>query len=179
MVVKLKTLSLSPTSKHLLHCGLLLTVISVFVIQLTWTDYDAAAQVDPYVAYGTLFTLFLYGLRFLALLALPQCVCNFLGLTLYNTFPEKVQLKGSPLLAPFICVRTVTRGDFPDLVRSNVNRNMKTCLDVGLENFIIEVVSDKPVNLPKHPRLREVVVPTAYKSKTGVLYKVNSKLVLG
>jgi len=68
-----------------------------------------------------------------------QVLFNFLGLTLYNAFPDGVQLKGSPLLAPFICVRVVTRGDFAQLVRRNVARNLKRCAAAGLENFMIEV----------------------------------------
>lgn len=40
-----------------------------------------------------------------------------LGLLLFNGFKEKVQLKAAPLLAPFVCFRVVTRGDYPDLVK--------------------------------------------------------------
>lgn len=49
----------------------------------------------------------------------------------------KVVLRSSPLLAPLICVRVVTRGDYPQLVKDNVARNMKICLETGLENFYI------------------------------------------
>jgi len=140
-------------------------------LTLWYSDNDNPFQ-DPFASYGYLTTYALYILRFLALLSLPQVICNFLGLTLYNAFPDKVILKGTPLLAPFICIRTVTRGDYPDLIHNNVNRNMNTCLEVGLENFIIEVVTDKPVNLMKNPRIREVVVPSSYRTKTGALFKV-------
>lgn len=99
---------------------------------------------------------------------------NFVGMTLYNAFPDKVTLKGSPLLAPFICIRVVTRGDYPDLVRSNVNRNMAKCTEAGLENFLIEVVSDKPINLPQHRRVREIVVPTSYRPRSGALFKARA-----
>lgn len=167
---------LSSQTKHLLHCILLASIISIFAIQLTWTNYDEAAQIDPNEAHGKLLTTVLYLVRFLSLLALPQCLCNLMGLTIYNAFPDKVQLKGSPLLAPLICIRTVTRGDFPELVRNNVNRNMNTCLDVGLDNFMMEVVSDKPLDLPKHPRIRGVVVPREYKTKTGAMFKVSTAL---
>ncbi len=169
-------INLSSKTKHLLHCSLFLSLILMFELMsggliLWYTDSDNPTQ-DPFISYGYFTTYLLYLLRFLALLSLPQCVCNFLGLTLYNAFPDKVTLKGTPLLAPFICIRTVTRGDYPDLIRNNVNRNMKTCLSVGLENFIIEVVTDKPIDLIKHPRIREVVVPNDYQTKTGALFKV-------
>lgn len=177
MLINLKSLlHLSSTAKHALHCAALGCVILLFEVMsggLIWLqDLDNPVP-DPFEAYGFVGAWTLYALRFLALLALPQCICNFLGLTLYNAFPDKVQLRGSPLLAPFICVRTVTRGDFPELVKNNVTRNMNTCMACGLENFIIEVVTDKPVGLMKHPRIRERVVPSNYKTSTGALFKVS------
>ena len=81
---------------------------------------------------------------------------NFLGFICFNAFPERAKLKGSPLLAPFLCLRVVTRGDYPDLVRTNVNRNLNTCLRVGLEKFMIEVVTDKKIDLPENQRIRQV-----------------------
>lgn len=134
-------------------------------------DDKEKEYVDPLAAYGILGTIILYILRLLTLLTIPQVLCNFAGLTLFNAFPGKVNLKGSPLLAPFICIRVVTRGDFPKLVKDNVTRNMNLITDVGMENFMIEVVTDKAINLPKHRRVREVVVPAEYKTKTGALFK--------
>uniref|UniRef100_A0A914UII4 Glycosyltransferase 2-like domain-containing protein n=1 Tax=Plectus sambesii TaxID=2011161 RepID=A0A914UII4_9BILA len=113
-------------------------------------------------------------MRLASLLVLPQCVCNTLGLLLYNCFKEKVKLKASPLLAPFVCVRVVTKGDYPELVRQNVARNIQTCHDAGMENFIFEVVTDKRVDMPKNPRVREVVVPNSYRTKTGALFKARA-----
>lgn len=93
-----------------------------------------------------------------------QVLFNFIGLTLFNAFPDKVTLIGSPLLAPFICIRVVTRGDYPQLVKDNVVRNINTCLRVGLENFIVDVVTDKRIGLDIR-RVREVVVPPEYKTR--------------
>ncbi len=67
--------------------------------------------------YGYVGTIFLYFLRFASLLVLPQCVCNMFGLVMYNGFREKVHLKASPLLAPLVCFRVVTKGDYPELVK--------------------------------------------------------------
>uniref|UniRef100_T1JBR4 Glycosyltransferase 2-like domain-containing protein n=1 Tax=Strigamia maritima TaxID=126957 RepID=T1JBR4_STRMM len=167
---------LTSRSKHALHCCLFFTFLFAFEIGVggikLWKF--ESQDVDPFEVYGFVITVILYLLRFVTFLALPQCVCNCLGLILYNCFPEKVKLKGSPLLAPFICVRTVTRGDFPELVRNNVTRNINTCLDVGLENFLVEVVTDKAVNLPKHSRIRELVLPSTYKTKSGALFKARA-----
>lgn len=164
---------LNSTYKHVLHCTLLFFVILFFEIFTGGIklDEDSFITLDPWSEYGQVATIILYSLRFLTFLTLPQVLFNFCGLVFYNAFPEKVVLKGSPLLAPFICVRIVTRGDFAELVKANVIRNMNTCLDSGLENFHIEVVTDKPINLPKHHRTREIVVPKSYQTKTGALFK--------
>ncbi|XP_037047525.1 beta-1,4-mannosyltransferase egh isoform X3 [Bradysia coprophila] len=161
------------TSKHFLHCTLLFTVILLFELFSGGIkiNENSFTLVDPWTAYGDVATVILYLLRFLTLLTLPQVLFNFCGLVFYNAFPEKVVLKGSPLLAPFICIRVVTRGDFPDLVKANVARNMNTCLDANLENFLIEVVTDKEINLAQHRRTREIVVPKDYKTKSGALFK--------
>ncbi|XP_026326570.1 beta-1,4-mannosyltransferase egh [Hyposmocoma kahamanoa] len=159
--------------KHLFHCVFFMFFILLFLLlagAISLDDKDKE-YVDPLAAYGILGTIILYILRLLTLLTIPQVLCNFAGLTLFNAFPGKVNLKGSPLLAPFICIRVVTRGDFPKLVRDNVTRNMNLITDVGMENFMIEVVTDKAINLPTHRRVREVVVPAEYKTKTGALFK--------
>lgn len=164
---------LNSISKHLLHCALLLALLVFFEVFSGGikVNENSFVSIDPWEEYGTIPTILLYTLRLLTFLTLPQVLFNFFGLVFYNAFPEKVVLKGSPLLAPFICIRVVTRGDYADLVKSNVMRNMNTCLDTGLENFLIEVVTDKSVNLPKHRRTREIVVPKDYKTKTGALFK--------
>lgn len=165
---------LNSTAKHLLHCTLMLAVILATElcsggIKLTETAFPA--DLDPWQAYGLVPTLVLYTLRALTLLTLPQVMFNFCGLMFYNAFPDKVVLKGSPLLAPFICIRVVTRGDFGDLVKANVVRNMNTCLDAGLENFLVEVVTDNAIGMPENRRSREVVVPKEYKTATGAMFK--------
>lgn len=159
--------------KHIFHCASFLTFIFLFLVFAGAINLDDTEKVtvNPWEKYGINGAIILYLLRLLTLLTIPQVLFNFCGLIFFNAFPGKVKLKGSPLLAPFICIRTVTRGDFPQLVRDNVTRNMNLCLDVGMENFMIEVVTDKCINLPKHQRVREVVVPSEYKTKTGALFK--------
>ncbi|XP_068627893.1 beta-1,4-mannosyltransferase egh [Battus philenor] len=159
--------------QHMLHCLLFMTFIFTFLVLAGAISLDDKEKriIDPWEEYGIYGTITLYFLRLLTLLTIPQVLCNFAGLTFFNAFPGKIKLKGSPLLAPFICIRIVTRGDFPKLVRDNVTRNMNMCIDVGMENFMIEVVTDKSIGLPKHRRVREVVVPSEYKTKTGALFK--------
>lgn len=176
-------LELSSGQKHALHCCLLLGSILFFEIQsggikLYYTDSDPG-QFDPFVDYGYAFAWFLYLLRLVTLLSLPQFLCNFFGLVLFNAFPEEVSQESQkvPLVVPFVCIRTVTRGDFPDLIRRNVMRNIGTCIDAGLQNFLFEVVTDKPFDIPKDTRIRLIVVPPNYKTKSGTLFKV-SKVTL-
>lgn len=126
---------LSSWTKHLLHCALLVFVISVFEIWSGGIKLSADVQntfnFNPWERYGYIWCSMLYLLRCLTFLPLPQVLLNFGGLTLYNAFQDKVVLKGSPLLAPFICIRIVTRGDYPQLVQANVARNMARCLETG------------------------------------------------
>lgn len=162
--------------RHFLHCIFYLGVILMFELSGTFhrDSNHVYPNVDPLIEYGYVVTVILYILRFLSLLALPQALFNFFGLTVYSAFPDKVTLKSSPMFAPFICIRTVTRGDYPHLVINNVRRNINLCLDVGLENFSLQVVTDKPINLPKQPRIQEIVVPKSYKSKSGAMFKARA-----
>ncbi|CAD5220279.1 unnamed protein product [Bursaphelenchus xylophilus] len=129
---------------------------------------------DPFERYGATITITMYLLRLMSLLVLPQCLCNMLGLLFFNGFRDKVVLKASPLLAPFVCFRVVTKGDYPELVRDNVRKNLETCYEAGIENFIFEVVSDKPIHLVQGSRVREVNVPPNYSTKTGARYKARA-----
>uniref|UniRef100_A0A914GZB9 Beta-1,4-mannosyltransferase bre-3 n=1 Tax=Globodera rostochiensis TaxID=31243 RepID=A0A914GZB9_GLORO len=111
-------------------------------------DNIVTASFNPIERYGIVYTFFLYLLRFLSLLVLPQCICNSLGLILFNSFKDRIKLKTSPLLAPFICFRVVTKGDYPELVKTNLEKNLQMCYEAGLESFIFEVVTDKAIDLP-------------------------------
>lgn len=68
----------------------------------------------------------------------------------------------------------VTRGDYPELVRNNVQRNINTCLDVGLDNFVIQVVTDKSVSLSTTKHAFELVVPEIYQTKSGAMFKARA-----
>ena len=57
-----------------------------------------------------------------------------------------MSVKSSPLLSPFVCVRVVTRGLYPNLVKRTVAANMNTLLDTGLDNFMIQVRSPMKTN---------------------------------
>ena len=59
------------------------------------------------------------------------------------------------------------------LVHRNVDRNLETVKKVGLENFVIEVVTDNALDLKKQPHVREIVVPPQYVTNKKTLYKGN------
>lgn len=162
--------------KHLAHCVLLIFTVVWMITSLTSfaEQIKKPDEFNDWEKYGILGCSLLLGLRLLAILAFPQCLLNFLGLICFNAFPEKVTLKGSSLLTPLICIRIVTRGDFPQLVRENVARNMARCTEAGMDNFLIEVVTDKVIGLPNHRRIREIVIPAEYKPKSGAMYKARA-----
>jgi len=107
-------------------------------------------------------------------MALPQTLFNLVGLLSINAFPDKTKLQSSPLLAPFICVRVVTRGLYPNLVKKTVRTNINTLLDANIENFVVQVVTDNSIQIATDKRIVETVVPTSYKTKTGALNKARA-----
>ncbi|XP_014300301.2 beta-1,4-mannosyltransferase egh-like [Microplitis demolitor] len=155
--------------KHILHCCVFLTII-IGALKVRIYRYLSGNDKSDYSTFTILFNC----IKLATLISLPHMLFNFLGLILYDAFPGKVKLKGSPLLAPFINIRVVTRGDYPQLVKTNVKRNLKTCMDAGLKNFQIEVVTGKPIGLMSHRRIRELVVPNEYQTKTGALFKARN-----
>ena len=162
--------------RHFMHvtCFILFFIVSeLFSGGIRLWDSGALQQstLDPVKDYGLGITILLYTFRLITLLPVPLCVGHACGLLVYNIYSKAGSLNVSPLAAPFICIRVVTRGDFPELIRQNVQRNINTCLDLGLVKFIIEVVTDKHIVLPDNPRVRLIVVPSDYRTKTNSLYK--------
>jgi beta-1,4-mannosyltransferase len=155
-------------TKHILHCFSMIIIIVCFLSVVLKAQ---SHHIEAELRYSFWLRTFLITIKFLVLLGLPAVLCSFLGLLLYNTFPEKVALKSSPLLAPFISFRVVTRGDFPSLVIENVMNHVDLCFAVGIKDFVIEVVTDKPINLPKHRQIRQIVVPRDYRTKSGAMFK--------
>jgi egghead protein (zeste-white 4 protein) len=91
-----------------------------------------------------------------------------------NTFPAPPTLEAVKAKIPFLFFRVVTRGLYPDLVKTNVERNIKTCYKVGLDNFKFEVVTDNALNLPKYALVRELVVPNDYQTLKNSLFKARA-----
>lgn len=78
---------------------------------------------------------------------------------------------------PHLCFRVVTRGSYPELVQGNVHKNFLTCIESGLMNFSIEVVTDQDIyitNRPQDGRIRQLIVPKYYKTSTGAMFKARA-----
>uniref|UniRef100_A0A6G1SL83 Beta-1,4-mannosyltransferase egh n=1 Tax=Aceria tosichella TaxID=561515 RepID=A0A6G1SL83_9ACAR len=186
--------------------------------------------------------LVMLALQIITLLAVPQMICNILGLTFFDTFPGDIEINKKLLLAtndsienvkangengllhssqtngnnqldqkdipnnlkppqsspppslthssltiptlppksifnnlPHLCFRVVTRGCFPELVNNNVRTNLLTCIESGLTNFSIEVVTDIDINLTiPDPRITQIVVPGDYVSSTKARFKARA-----
>jgi beta-1,4-mannosyltransferase len=44
-------------------------------------------------------------------------------------------------------------------------------LAVGVKNFIIEIATETPLDIPKNQMIREIVVPKDYQTKSGAMFK--------
>jgi egghead protein (zeste-white 4 protein) len=62
----------------------------------------------------------------------------------------------------------------PNFVIKNAIYNRDLCSKVGLQHFMVEIVSDKPINCREKDQLREIVVPKCYQTKNGSLYKARA-----
>ncbi|XP_052103053.1 beta-1,4-mannosyltransferase egh-like [Mytilus californianus] len=159
--------------KHCLTIFLFLIILTI-VCFLTGGFSSTNYSFDPYKAYGKWPTIILYIMRYITLIHLPIVICNFLGIVMFNTHPSKPKLKTSPMSLPSICFRVVTKGKYPHLVNRTVDKNIKTCLEVGLHHYQFEIVTDSPIGLPNNSCIREVVVPSTYSTTNGSLYKARA-----
>ncbi|XP_022118564.2 beta-1,4-mannosyltransferase egh isoform X1 [Pieris rapae] len=157
--------------KHVFHCMFLFLLIFLFI---SGTNKGQESSINIFGTYGLLGTIILYILRLSPLFSIIPTIFNFCGLVFYNTFPKNVELKSSLTRAPFLCIRVVTRGLFPNLILRNIPRNLEICKNVGLENFILEVVTDYPIFIPKNEKVREIIIPGDYKTKNGSLFKARA-----
>lgn len=169
--------------KHLLH----VVVLCLFIVYLQIESYKKHAESDDpsriYTTYERYWTVISIIIQSTVLLSVPQVFSNFLGLTLFNTFQDKVEIKtqageSSPFNSvklPHLCFRIVTRGLFPELVQRNLNRNFKTCIEAGLSNFSIEIVTDNQVCiLIEDERVQQIVVPSSYQTSSGARFKARA-----
>ncbi|CAG5117574.1 unnamed protein product [Candidula unifasciata] len=157
--------------KHLMSVISLLGFIylsSLIRRELSGSDFSAIER------YGLFISSVFYLMQFAVIFSFPYAVFNFLGVVFLNVFTPQPKLVKPPIMCPFLCFRVVTRGIYPNLVKANVRHNMEVCEKVGLHYFIIEVVTDMPVQAEASNRVREVVVPVSYKTRNDTLFKARA-----
>ena len=122
-------------------------------------DYD----IFSYSCYGLM-------LFFFCLIG-PQILMTLIGIVFLGPFNDnKTKAKFIASDLPFICIRVVTRGTYPQLVRENVVKNIEIVKECGIKQFVVEVVTDQPLNIKKWLNnyvqyFTETLVPVSYKSK--------------
>lgn len=155
----------------------ILIFIGVLLVSLIQNGFfkPTEEQVNPYEQYETNWVIVLYTLKLLSIIGLPILLLNLLGNMIYPIFPETHRpLLSTPFFC-FICIRVVTRGLYPDLVRRNVEKNLKICADFGLDRYVIEVVTDREITgLSASRKVMQSVVPNEYRTKTGAKFKTRA-----
>lgn len=132
-------------------------------------------KIDPYQFYGLNLAKFLFFLKIISFIGLPITLINLLGNLIYPIYSNSQLVRGSPDLYPFINIRVVTRGIYPDLVCRNVERNLKICEEFGINKFVIEVVTDKQIfGLPLSRKVSQIVIPNDYNTKSGAKFKARA-----
>jgi egghead protein (zeste-white 4 protein) len=95
---------------HLIHCAALTgTIILVINLGGGLEEIDSIAfekeeTLSSWEQYGFFLAAFLYFTRFLTLLCLPMALFNFLGLVLFNAFPDQPKTKVTRKIIVFIVI---------------------------------------------------------------------------
>lgn len=119
--------------------------------------------------YGLPLCIFLYSLKIVSFLTIPINTQSMICSLFYRQ--EKLPAVPSSLPTDRICFRIVTRGNYPQMVKDNVQWLLDLTKKFEFSNFLIEVVTNKAINVPKQDRVRELVVPADYMTKKQSKYK--------
>ena len=129
---------------------------------------------DKVCKQGWIVTLLMYIMTLPVYLSVPISIINLIGIVFCNPFYQRTHSSLVSTETPFLCFRVVTRGLFPKLVQDVTDRNIDTVMSLGIHNFKFEVVTDNPVSLPASHYVREIVVPSDYKTRNGTLFKARA-----
>ena len=159
--------SLKAVSNVLLFIGILVYAFYTMMVgrhpKLTIDESSSDIYISSQLCYGLMLFFFM--------LSAPQVMITLTGLIFLSPFHKKdIKPKFSSRDLPFICIRVVTRGTYPELVRKNVAKNIDVLKSCGIEKFIVEVATDQPLYIEKQLddyalNYKETVVPANYKSK--------------
>lgn len=122
--------------------------------------------------YGLVLTVVLHSFMIPVYLYVPVMIVSVLGMLIFN--PCSMVKKQITMDTPFICFRVVTRGLFPNLIANVTEKNIESCINVGLRNFKFEIVTDVSLNVKTSNYVSEVVVPREYKTPNCTLFKARA-----
>lgn len=161
---------------HLVHCFILIFTMATMVFSYFSFHLEVKPHINMFEYYGYGGSIVVTCLHFLPVVpALMKITLSGIGILFYNCFNNTVSLRASLSKTPFICFRTVTRGNFPNLVRHNAIRNRNLCIATGLKHFQMEIVTDIEIrNLVNDKQVRQIVVPSNYQTPKGTLYKARA-----
>lgn len=98
---------------HLIHCAALTGTI-ILVISLggglgenNSIAFETEETLSSWEQYGFFLAAVLYVTRFLTLLCLPMALFNFLGLVLFNAFPDQPKTKVTRKIIAFIVILNI------------------------------------------------------------------------
>jgi egghead protein (zeste-white 4 protein) len=157
----------------------LVIFFSLFWLFLKYVNFfeyhETEMSAERISQYGLPFSIFIYTLKMISLLTLPFNIQMILA----SLFYRQENLSSASIVFPKdrLCFRIVTRGDYPQLVKENVERILDLMKKFEFDKFLIEVVANKAIYLPEYDeKVRELVVPEEYTTKNGSKYKARYKI---
>lgn len=125
---------------------------------------------NPIEIYGYFYSLTNYFFRTLSLiLILPISLYSIFGTLLcrkvYQSQTHHLDLDTK------LCIRVVTRGMFPELIKSNLEKHQNLLKSFEKLQYTYEIITDVLLGLDKNIECYEVVVPKDYETKSGAKFK--------
>ena len=129
---------------------------------------------NPIEIYGYFYSLTNYFFRTLSLiLILPISLYSIFGTLLCRKVyrPQKTVNHAHIFLDTKLCIRVVTRGMFPELIKSNLEKHQNLLKSFEKLQYTYEIITDVTLGLDKNKECYEVVVPKEYETKSGAKFK--------
>ena len=152
--------------------GFICTNLACFIIA-----YEAGFFItlkNPIQKYGILCAASLYLLKMFTMFASLPYKIYVIGSTFFYDI-DKSKGKTPKIPNKTICFRVVTRGTYPQLIKTNRDYNLSVIKDFENLKYTYEVVTDKKIgDIDTIEKCYEVVVPDDYTTKTGAKFKARA-----
>ena len=139
------------------------------IYQLGFLNYQT---IGPIEKYGYFIPISIYTMKLIGLIGTLPYLVFIVATTLIKSKKAKnvPQMPQKP-----ICFRVVTRGMFPQLVKTNRDYNLSVLKCFENFKYTYEVVTDKKIgDIDTIKNCYEVVIPEDYSTKTGAKYKARA-----